>query len=573
MFEAYPLFVPVTDWSSLFSTMASDDLLVARMDAVWSWVEPDAPVNGQQAFTWSRAGDSLHSLDSIVGALAATGIRMEATLEAPPTWTAGPGTELAPAYYGDFEAFAAALAARYGAGGTFWAQNPQLPYLPIQQFEVWDEANSNNFWTGTPDAATYMSVLVPLSAAVHAVDPSAEVLASIGWPQAGSYVSQLYSLGVKGSIQGIALHPYAPDAPSIVTLAQAVRSALDSSGDPSLPIYVTEIGLPAATAGSGADFAYDGPVNDAARAATLSLAGDALAHSDCNVQSYDVFSLVSSDDNTLGGGGSFGMFDAATDAPDATASAIGAASQRWQSAPAGGLVLCGTGTTATRALLPLAIQLTHTSPTCVSAYVTYEGNPLEGAELVLSTLDGRVDPAGTNAFGETQMCLQNGPPITSFSVYAEISSPNATTTASLTSPNMARSATYSCPITSAACALTTPPPSLGAAPSDAAGGYRLAVKIVRIRDRRVTLRARLVHVGSAASLARVWLRLRLQGHGKHALKLIGKVRLTVGRWRTLNARANVRVGDHVLATVSADKAAGLIALHSSLLATHHLGAR
>jgi hypothetical protein len=88
----------------------------------------------------------------------------------PPGWAAGSGTELAPGHFADYEAFAAAVAARYGVGGSFWAANPQLPYLPIEQFEIWDEANSDNFWIYIPnnawtnaDAAAYAQLLIPTS--------------------------------------------------------------------------------------------------------------------------------------------------------------------------------------------------------------------------------------------------------------------------------------------------------------------------------------------------------------------------------------------------------------------------
>jgi hypothetical protein len=57
---------------------------------------------------------------------------------------------------------------------------------------------------------------------------------------------------------------------------------------------------------------------------------------------------------------------------------------------------------------------------------------IESAELVLGTADGRLDRAGTDACGETPMCIQDGPPITRFSGYAELSSP--LTTAALTAP-------------------------------------------------------------------------------------------------------------------------------------------
>ncbi|MGD0980406.1 MAG: hypothetical protein ABR946_02880, partial [Solirubrobacteraceae bacterium] len=462
----------------------------------------------------------------------------------------------------------AAFAARYGEGGTFWRQNPQLPYLPVVDFEVWNEANSANFWSGSADPTEYAKVLVAASAAIHAVDPNAQVLASVGWQSFQSYVSTLYRLGVKGSIEGVAFHPYAPDAFGIVLLTEELRATLESAGDPSLPIYEDEVGLPDAASGPGAAFAYDGPVSDAARAATLSLTGDALAHGDCGVQSFDVFALVGSDNNISGAGGYFGMFDYETDAPNTTGVAIIAASQRWQAAPLGGLVECGNGTTATADLLPLGLALSHTSPTCVSAEITYAGNPLENAELVLRTADGRVDPAGTNAFGQTKMCLQDGPAIKRFSAYAEVSSP--ATAASLITPNLAMSATYSCAVTGATCVPGASTPSTGT-PAAAAVRYRLSASLLHVSTRLATLRARLVRSVGTTPPARleVWLAAR----GASSRKLIATVTLTAARRRTFTVRAALRVGERIVVKVVPEKRAGLTALQATLVATRRLGAR
>jgi hypothetical protein len=566
LFEAS--FVPQADWSGLFAKMATDALQTARMDAVWSWAEPNAPVNAQHTYTWSNPGDPAHSLDQIVGSLAANGVRMLAVIDLPPSWAAGSGTQMVPAHYDDYVAFAAAFAARYGEGGTFWQQNPQLPYLPVVDFEVWNEANSANFWSGSADPTEYAKVLVGASAAIHAVDPSAQVLASIGWQSFQSYVSTLYKLGVKGSIEGIAFHPYAPDAFGIVLLTEELRATLGSAGEESLPIYEDEVGLPDAASGPGAAFAYDGPVSDAARAATLSLTGDALAHGDCGVQSFDVFALVGSDDNVSGAGGYFGMFDYETDAPNMTGAAIIAASQRWQASPLGGLVECGSGTTATADLLPLGLQLTHTSPTCVSAEITYAGNPLENAELVLRTADGRVDPAGTNAFGETKMCLQDGPAIKSFTAYAEVSSP--ATAASLVAPNMAMSASYTCAVAGATCVQGASAPSTGT-PAAAQARYRLSASLVHVSTKRATLRARLVRSVGRPPAARlqVW----LPRHAAGSRRLIATVTLTAARWRTFTARVALRVGERIVVSVVADERAGLTTLHATLVATRKLGAR
>ena len=560
--------VPPSGWNGLIADMGNDSLHTARIDALWAWAEPKAPVNGQHTYVWNSPTDPQNSLDQLVGMLASNGVRMLAVLSTPPAWAAGAGTPLAPAHYGDFVAFSAAFAARYGVGGTFWPQNPQLPSLPVEQFEVWTEANSSNFWTGTPDPAEYLKVFEPLSVAVHAADPSAQVLASIGWQNFQSYVSQLYQLGMKGWADGIGFHPYAPDTPGVLLLTEQLRSTLAAAGDPSVPIYLTEIGQPIAPSGPGASHAYAGAVSDSARAATLSLAGDALAHSDCGVQSFDIYALIGSGTNLEPGGeGYMGLLNYMTGAPDVTGAAIIAASQRWAAAPAAGLALCGGGTTPPSALLPLGVTLTHTGPTCVSAVVTYYGNPIEGAELVLRTADGRVDPSGTSAFGQAQMCLQDGPQIKSFTAYAELSSPLLA--AALTAPNVAASPTYTCPVTSAPCTVVTAPTTPAAGTTAiVTRSCRLIAAILTVSSKRTRLHARLAcKTGKQPSAKlRVWLERR----GNRARKLLTNLALSKARWRTFAVRERLYVGDRIIMTIAASKPIGLPSVQNTLTATKKL---
>ena len=567
-------FVPPSNWNTFIATMGSDHLQTARMDALWAWAEPSAPVNGQHAYLWNRPGDPQNSLDHLVGMLASNGVRMVAVLSSPPRWASGSGTQLDPSHYGDYIAFSAAFAARYGEHGAFWQQNPQLPYLPVEEFEVWTEANSANFWTAV-SPAEYLKVLEPLSTAVHAVDPSAQVLASIGWQDFQSYVTQLYQLGVKGWINGIGFHPYAPDTPGVILLTEQLRAILDNFGDSALPIDLTEIGQPDAPSGPGAQYAYAGAVSDAARAATLSLAGDALAHGDCGVQGFDLYGLVASGtDLETYGQGFMSLFDYTTDTPNATGAAIIAASQRWQASPAQGLVQCGTGVTPASALLPLGVTLTHTAPACVSAVVTYYGNPIEGAELVLTTTDGRVDPAGSDAFGQTQMCLQDGPLIKTFHVYAELSSPLSI--AALTAPNVAVSPTYVCPVTTATPSPPcTPAATAGAAPapSKTAALRRCSLRaaIVTVATKRTRLRARLACTTGTAPSAHA--KVYLERRGQRARHLLRGVALSKARWQSFTLRARLYRGDRVMMTVPASKPIGLPAVKYTLTGPKRLGSR
>ena len=429
-------FVPPARWGSFIATMSRDGLRTARMDAIWWWAEPNTPTAQGPGFVWNAAHASI---DGLVRMLAVNHVRLSAVLDQGPSWATGMGTELAPAYYGDYAAFAAAFAARYGVHGSFWHEHPRLPYLPVLDFEVWDEANSTSFWTGAPDVAAYAAVLAQVSRAIHGVDPTATVLASIGWEGFQQYVAALYGAGDGADIDGIAFQPYAPDAPGIIKLNEQLRATLDSVGAASTPIFDAESGQPVVASGAGATYAYDGLVTDATRAATLSLAGDALARSDCGVDDDLVYGVTGSGTSLEPRNeGYMGIYSDTTDKPDLTGRALITSARVWRGHQGRGIVLCAAGRTPARDLLALGVRLSRPGAACIAASVTYRGEPLEGANIVLRTRDGRVAPAATNAFGQAQICLQSGPLIKQFTADAEI-------------PNVARSPIYSCPVSLGAC--------------------------------------------------------------------------------------------------------------------------
>ena len=78
-----------------------------------------------------------------------------------PGWAARRPGDLAapPARPGAAQAFAAALVARYGPRGTFWAEHPDLPRLPIRAWQVFNEPNHTGFWSEPPYAPTYVAAL------------------------------------------------------------------------------------------------------------------------------------------------------------------------------------------------------------------------------------------------------------------------------------------------------------------------------------------------------------------------------------------------------------------------------
>lgn len=435
-------------WGSFLQPLADGRMNIHRIQADWAIMEPRAPVNGVHTYQWNADGGGRRSMDWTITELAKRGLRAVPTLNNSPQWARERGTNLPDSSFANFAAFSVAYIKRYGPGGTFWAEHPELPQLPATQYELWNEANSGNFWTGKTDAPAYARFLAAVYPAIKSATSGVTLMPSIGWPDAANYLNALAQNGATPYMDAIAFHPYSPSARSMMVLVAGLRSTLTSIGRGDLPIFITESGQPANYQGTGKQHAYDGPVNDPTRAATQSLTAEALAHSDCGVSSFLVYAVTGTETNReILSEGFMGILRYADAAPNQTGLALQRASQRWVTDVANGsvarngqLVVCGQGATPLPALLPLTLKGERgTSGGCVSGLVGFDGNPLEEADLVLETPDGRISRNGTNATGTTQSCVPDGPPINYVDVFAEVK-------------NVARSPTIRCDIPVTTCA-------------------------------------------------------------------------------------------------------------------------
>jgi hypothetical protein len=147
--------------------------------------------------------------------------------------------------------FLRAAVERYGPEGEFWEENPELEYMPINKWEIWNEENIVSF-ADRPDPAPF-AVLIRISGQVlHSVDPGSKVIVGglFGRPlqippnvASGDYLSRLYLAGnVKPYFDGVALHPYVADARAMGAQLTNLRRIMRIHGDPATPIYLTELG-------------------------------------------------------------------------------------------------------------------------------------------------------------------------------------------------------------------------------------------------------------------------------------------------------------------------------------------
>lgn len=227
-----------------FAAMRAGGLTSVRIDASWGGVEPAPPVDGVHTYRWT-------AYDSLVTDLARNGLRWYPMVGYSAGWASTTTDDpfAPPAGNENFAAFAAALAARYGAGGSFWAEHPELPQLPPITYGIWNEPSNPTFWHG-PDATPerYMSLYVASRAAIKAVEPTA-VVATAGVLDSGAVNGQAYLQAMLASVlqprqavDAIGWHPYVGGVDEILWSVARARKTIDAAGMGTVPIEVSEVG-------------------------------------------------------------------------------------------------------------------------------------------------------------------------------------------------------------------------------------------------------------------------------------------------------------------------------------------
>ncbi|HXE46242.1 MAG TPA: hypothetical protein VN635_13755 [Conexibacter sp.] len=235
--------LPQDEWDRQLGAIAQTGVGVVRRDAFWSNVEPTAPVAGVHRYTWTKP-------DAVIAALARHGLRWYPILDYSTTWaasiTGSQGWKSAPRDPAAFAAYAAAFARRYGSSGTFWDAHPELPRLPVESYEVWNEPNLSEFWPDvTGGADRYGDLLAATAPALRAADPTGHVV--VGGLSPIDLVPFLDELnthrpGLLATVDAVAFHPYGTTFLNTGSRIEALRDWLDQHGAEALPIEITETG-------------------------------------------------------------------------------------------------------------------------------------------------------------------------------------------------------------------------------------------------------------------------------------------------------------------------------------------
>jgi hypothetical protein len=172
------------------------------------------------------------------------------------------GTALQPGNYGGpplrsyravsgWATFVADAARRYGPGGVFWQLNPQLPYMPVREWQVWNEQSSVHGWDRLPNAGEYASLVRSTSEALRAVDPETRVVLGGILPHRRDpsgipmrqFLRDIYRQpDIKRHFDAVALHPYSPRPRKVLEFAQKLRKVMVRNRDRKTELIISEIG-------------------------------------------------------------------------------------------------------------------------------------------------------------------------------------------------------------------------------------------------------------------------------------------------------------------------------------------
>lgn len=271
---------------------------LARSDALWEATEPKAPIDGHHSYAWAFD-------DQVAGALAAQELTWLPILDYTAPWAQSiAGQDHSPPRTdGDYAAYAAAFAARYGPGGSFWREHPQLTPQPVTTIEIWNEPDNGEFWAPSPDPGGYADLYLAARVAIDAVNPGIRVVIG-GLTRPTEFLPAMLQArpALRGHIDGVAIHPYGVPA-VVVSKIRAARATLVSLGMAAVPLYVTEFGW---TTQPPRAIAY---VNAHRRPGFILTTLTQLGHLQCGVAAGVLYTWVTPQHNPADGQDWYGIAD------------------------------------------------------------------------------------------------------------------------------------------------------------------------------------------------------------------------------------------------------------------------
>lgn len=228
-----------------FKLMQEAGIYSVRLPLYWAAVEPENPAFSER--NWD-------GFDREVRLAAEADLEVLPFVTASPKWVTALGVDLPVANPWQRRAWASFIRAavrRYGPAGSFWREEPDLPYLPVRRWEIWNEENIVTFATH-PEPARFATLIRIAGRIIHREARGSQVILGglFGRPLqippnvgSGDYLNRFYrARNVKKYFDGVGLHPYVADAKAMGAQLKNLRRIMRRHHDFGTPLYVTELG-------------------------------------------------------------------------------------------------------------------------------------------------------------------------------------------------------------------------------------------------------------------------------------------------------------------------------------------
>jgi hypothetical protein len=278
-----PLFEPEVNLDGELSEMVGSGVQSLRVTVDWREAQPyaswsEVPPDRAARF---RDENGVPTDYSLVDAMVEGAVRRRLTVlpvvMLAPRWAARHPDEFSspPKGVGPYSRFAGALARRYGPGGSFWAENPGLPEMPVRYWQFWNEPSLEFFWSDQPWQRDYVALLRAARKEVRRVDSGARIvlagLPNRSWPE----LESLYKLKARGLFEVAAVHPFTGQVSNTLKILRLNREVMDRYGDRRKPLMVTELSWTSAK--GKAAWTYGNETTEEGQAKKLSAAFELLA--------------------------------------------------------------------------------------------------------------------------------------------------------------------------------------------------------------------------------------------------------------------------------------------------------
>lgn len=233
------------------ATGASD----TAQERQWNLMASSGVESVRTVFSWARAQPtpgvtSFEQTDALVARAARHNQRLLPVVLWAPQWARlYPEKDASPpAREEDFASYLTALVDRYGPGGTFWSEHPELRRRPVRAWQVWNEPHIDYYWHA-PDgvwAPGYGKLLKAANAAIKAADPRAKVVAAALADYAWRYLDKIYDQGTRRSFDIVAINFFTSRPRNVLRALRHVRKVMRSHRDGRKQLWLTEMTWPAA---------------------------------------------------------------------------------------------------------------------------------------------------------------------------------------------------------------------------------------------------------------------------------------------------------------------------------------